>query len=177
MRRTRTLLVLIGAAVALPACGGDAPIEIDGAWARTSPEGTDRGAVYFEITAADGDTLLGADVDPAVAADAQIHEMVAMMSDGPGGEMSDDMDEMAGGAGSDDDMAHGDGETAMTMQEMRDGLVLPAGETVVLEPGGVHVMLLDLVDPLETGETFDVTLRLADGDDVTVEVAVRESAP
>ena len=38
-------------------------------------------------------------------------------------------------------------------------------------------MLVDLVDPLEIGERFDMTLDFAGADPVTVSVAVAESAP
>ncbi len=200
MKRSLTSLALVPvAALALAACGGDDPIAIDGAWARTSPMATDRGAVYFEITADDGDTLLAASVDASVAGKAEIHEMVAAgdmggmddMGDdmsGDMGDMSEDMDDMADEMGSDDmsgddmgdmDGEHGDdmAEMQMMMQEMSAGLPLPAGEAVMLEPGSYHVMLLVLVDPLETGETFEVTLDFADADDVTLEVEVMESAP
>jgi periplasmic copper chaperone A len=36
-------------------------------------------------------------------------------------------------------------------------MVLPSGGSLVLEPGGLHLMLLD-VDRLEIGETVEVTL-------------------
>ena len=67
-------------------------------------------------------------------------------------------------------------EGAMTMQPL-DAIDLPAGETVVLEPGGLHMMMLDLAEPLESGEQFDLTLTLDNGDEVVVEVEVREDAP
>lgn len=38
------------------------------------------------------------------------------------------------------------------------GLDLPAGKSVVLKPGGYHVMLMDLKRPLQTGESVPVTL-------------------
>jgi copper(I)-binding protein len=66
---------------------------------------------------------------------------------------------------------------AMVMQEMTDGLPLPAGETVSLAPGGYHIMLLDLVEPLETGDEFEVTLDFENADDVTLTVTVSETAP
>lgn len=51
-------------------------------------------------------------------------------------------------------------------------LDLPAGKTVALEPGGYHVMLIDLVQPLAAGQTVPVTLVIegADGKRETVEV-------
>ncbi len=43
-------------------------------------------------------------------------------------------------------------------------LPLPAGKTVDLKPGGYHVMLMDLTQPLKEGETVAVTLTFADKD-------------
>ena len=65
---------------------------------------------------------------------------------------------------------------AMVMQQIM-ALDLPAGETVNLEPGGYHVMLIDLAEPLAEGDTFNVTLDFAEADDLTVEVVVRTEAP
>ncbi len=41
-------------------------------------------------------------------------------------------------------------------------LALPAGKTVELKPGGYHLMLLDLKQPLAAGATVPVTLLLRD---------------
>jgi len=39
-------------------------------------------------------------------------------------------------------------------------LNLPAGEAVQLQPGSYHVMLMDLKQPLKTGEIVPITLKL-----------------
>lgn len=46
----------------------------------------------------------------------------------------------------------------MKMRALSGGLALPAGQTVELKPGGYHVMLMDLKQPLEAGATVPVTL-------------------
>jgi copper(I)-binding protein len=43
-----------------------------------------------------------------------------------------------------------------------DKLVLPAGKPIDLTPGGYHVMLMGLTQPLREGETIPVTLTFAD---------------
>lgn len=40
------------------------------------------------------------------------------------------------------------------------GLELPAGKAVELKPGGYHVMLMDLKQPLKVGETVPLTLTV-----------------
>lgn len=52
-------------------------------------------------------------------------------------------------------------------------LVLEPDEPVTLEPGGMHVMLMDLVQPLVAGQSFMLTLHLEKRGDVTVKVIVR----
>lgn len=42
------------------------------------------------------------------------------------------------------------------------GLVLPAGKTVELKPGGYHVMLMDLKQPLKSGDQARITLTFED---------------
>jgi copper(I)-binding protein len=62
---------------------------------------------------------------------------------------------------------------AMSMHETH-GVELAAGEPVRFEPGGLHVMLVDLRTPLEAGQRFDLTLTLDRAGDVVTEVDVRE---
>ncbi|MDR2219913.1 MAG: copper chaperone PCu(A)C [Methylobacillus sp.] len=45
---------------------------------------------------------------------------------------------------------------------MMDSLELPANQTVKLEPGGMHLMLMDLKQPLKAGETVSLMLTLKD---------------
>jgi hypothetical protein len=53
-----------------------------------------------------------------------------------------------------------------------DALALPAGQAVELKPGGYHVMLMDLKQPLKAGDTVPLTLTVKgkDGKTETVEV-------
>ncbi|MCU7959455.1 MAG: copper chaperone PCu(A)C [gamma proteobacterium symbiont of Bathyaustriella thionipta] len=55
------------------------------------------------------------------------------------------------------------------MAKMREvsELRIPAGQTVVLEPGGKHMMLFNPVKPLKAGDT--VTFQLSGSDDQRVE--------
>ena len=51
-------------------------------------------------------------------------------------------------------------------------LRIAPGQTVVLEPGGLHVMLLDLETPLIEGKVLPLRLKFYDGDDLTVDVPI-----
>ena len=51
---------------------------------------------------------------------------------------------------------------------------IPAESTVMMVPGGLHVMLIDLSQPLELGATFDMTLTFDNGAELTATVEVRD---
>jgi periplasmic copper chaperone A len=53
-----------------------------------------------------------------------------------------------------------------------EGIDLPPGETVELQPGGLHVMLIGLGAPLEMGEYIPLTLTFAEAGTTTVEVEI-----
>ena len=52
-------------------------------------------------------------------------------------------------------------------------LDLPAGKTVLLEPGSYHIMLTGLVRPLKKGEVVPLMLKVETKDKKLVEVPVR----
>jgi copper(I)-binding protein len=49
----------------------------------------------------------------------------------------------------------------MMMRELREGLPLPAGQAVALQPGGNHLMLMGVREPLTVGDTVTLTLTFA----------------
>ena len=151
-------------------CGGDDGVSVDKPWARNSPMMASAGAVYMDLSSGDADRLLGVSVDSSIAGKAEIHETVAADDSMHEEDMEgEDMDEMEG------DGMEGMGG-AMMMQEVGE-IALPAGETVSLEPGGFHIMLLEIASPLELGQKFDLTLTFENGGEKVVEVEVREEAP
>jgi copper(I)-binding protein len=60
------------------------------------------------------------------------------------------------------------------MARMRsvEALDVPAGERIDLKPGGTHVMLMGLDEPLRAGEHFDLKLKFEHSGEKTVSVAV-----
>ena len=51
----------------------------------------------------------------------------------------------------------------MTMQQKQGGFVIPAGGALELAPGGNHIMLMDLTNPIKAGDEAVFTLTLSDG--------------
>lgn len=62
-------------------------------------------------------------------------------------------------------------DDVMRMREVS-ALDLPAGKTVTLSPGGYHLMLLDLKQPLKEGATVPLTLEVEDARKVRSKVQV-----
>ena len=71
--------------------------------------------------------------------------------------------------------------SVMKMAEVKGGLELPAGKTVELKPGGYHVMLMDLKQPLAKDTTVPLTLVFKDAKGVETQqelkVPVAATAP
>lgn len=151
---SRRILLVVGLAVSLlVACGGGddgaatRQVSVSDAFALATVTGQPNGAVYFTVVSTDSDTLERVEVPNAIADHTEIHETVTNAQ----GEMS--------------------------MQEMKSGVTLDPGTAVTFTPGGKHVMLVGLVQPLAVGQTFEITLDFAEADPVTLPVAVVESAP
>ena len=64
----------------------------------------------------------------------------------------------------------------MRMRAVRE-IEIPAGAKVALQPGGLHVMLLDLKQPLAVGERIPLTLTFARAGTVDVIVDVEPMMP
>ncbi|MDR6820980.1 copper(I)-binding protein [Neorhizobium sp. 2083] len=60
----------------------------------------------------------------------------------------------------------------MVMREMPKGLIIPAGKTVELKPGGYHVMYLKVPVPFKQGETVRTTLTFEKAGNITLDVPV-----
>ena len=68
----------------------------------------------------------------------------------------------------------GDGSGGMSMQEKKGGFTIPAGQTLDLEPGGDHIMIMGLKKAIKPGEQISLDLVTADGDTVEVTAVAKE---
>lgn len=62
----------------------------------------------------------------------------------------------------------------MRMVPQPEGFEIPAGGSVELKPGGKHVMLIGLVEPLELGNEIELTLEFDSAEPMTIAVPVME---
>jgi copper(I)-binding protein len=125
--------------------GGEATegdISVSDVWVRQPAEGQTRSAAYGTIVN-NGDADVTL-VGGSVSIDATVEIHETLMGD----------------------------DGTMQMQEREDGFVIPAGGTFVLEPGGPHIMMLD-IDPTDFVDDIDVTMVFDDGTELTVTAPVR----
>ncbi|GFE63472.1 copper chaperone PCu(A)C [Litoreibacter roseus] len=127
---------------ALPGLAADQMIMVDDAYARASTPSAKSGAAFMQIM------NMGETEDRLIAAstDAAIRAELHTHQEASNG--------------------------VMRMIHVEEGFVIPAGESLSLQRGGNHVMLIGLSDPLEQGETVNITLTFENAGDVMVEVPV-----
>jgi copper(I)-binding protein len=187
-----------------PATGASVPVgsevSVSDAWCRASPASATAGACYLIATNVGGedDAIVGVSVPADVAPTVELHETVPVPEEEGGDGHTDDTmtsdpmtsepmaddattttSMMAGFAPMHTDDTSGDGEDEhmggeMTMQPV-EAIAVPAGGEAVLEPGGYHIMLLDLVAPLQVGQIVPLTLELESGTTIEVDAEVRTS--
>lgn len=62
------------------------------------------------------------------------------------------------------------------MRPVSSDLEIPANGTVTLEPGGFHIMLMEMSQPILAGDEVTVTVALSDGTTVDIRALVKDTA-
>lgn len=152
--------------------------EITDVWARTTTPTQETGAIYMTVASSDGDSLTKASVPASVAGKAEIHETTSEgMASGESGTGEMEGDDSAkedgehGSSGHESD--NGAGSSMMGMHEV-DQVEIPAGESVTLEPGGFHIMLMELKQPIKAGDSIPVTLTFEKAGVVKVDATAKD---
>ncbi|MDP5241389.1 copper chaperone PCu(A)C [Uliginosibacterium sp. 31-16] len=60
----------------------------------------------------------------------------------------------------------------MRMRKLDKGIELPAGQSVELKPGGLHIMFIELKAPLKQGDKFPLKLSFEKAGEITVDVQI-----
>lgn len=193
-RAAAGLAVVVLAGAGLVACGDDSDdsasddstttteaaskVAVSDVWARPVEDLTakDTSAIYMVIKGgSEDDALMKASVPADVAATVELHETVAAddattTTGAEGGDMTTTTAAMGGDMTTTTGM---DGGGMMSMQPV-ESIPVAAGATVALEPGGYHIMLLDVKKVLAVGDTIDVTLTFEKAGEVTTTAEVRQ---
>jgi copper(I)-binding protein len=61
------------------------------------------------------------------------------------------------------------------MEEMKDGIDIHVGQTMILQPGGKHIMLMNLTNPIVVGDKIDFTFKFEGADEQTFTLTAKES--
>ena len=64
----------------------------------------------------------------------------------------------------------------MKMRRVKGGIKVPKGGSTVLKPGGMHVMFIQLKEPLKRGTVFPLTLKFKNAGDVTINMTAQKMA-
>jgi copper(I)-binding protein len=124
--KRRSIALAAVAALGLAACGSDdasddsteqataADITMSDPWSRQPADGQTTSAVYGEVTNNTDGTITAISATASVSDTVELHEV----------------------------LTNDDGQ--MSMQEREGGYEIAAGETFVFEPGGPHIMMLDI---------------------------------
>lgn len=64
----------------------------------------------------------------------------------------------------------------MKMQEVKNGIPVPARGSVTLKPGSYHIMFWNLKKPIAVGENIEVTLNFSNGSTLKVTAVARDIA-
>jgi hypothetical protein len=62
----------------------------------------------------------------------------------------------------------------MMMEPVTSGVDVPANGALELKPGSYHIMLMNVKNGLNPGDTFKLTLKFSSGKEIPVDVTVRE---
>jgi hypothetical protein len=64
-------------------------------------------------------------------------------------------------------------EKGVSRMSSIDKIVIPAKSTVTMDPGGIHIMLLDLKNNLKAGDRINIDLKFEGMDPLTVQAEVK----
>lgn len=71
------------------------------------------------------------------------------------------------------EMIMGEGDV-MQMRPVESGISVPASGATILQPGGLHIMLINLNDELPAGNNVGLTLTFDNGTEIVLDAPVRE---
>lgn len=120
-------------------------VELEKAWARATFKMAHAGAAYM--------TLTNKGSDDVMLVSASVDESVASMVELHETKMSNGM---------------------MQMQEIQDGVIIAANDSLNFEPGGMHFMIMGLTGPLEADNSFSMTIRFSDNSEKTFDMPIQD---
>jgi copper(I)-binding protein len=119
-------------------------LDIEHPWSRATPQGAKVAAGYLVVKNRGSIPDRLVSVTGEIADMAEIHQMAV------------------------------DDKGVMTMRPTQEGIEVPAGGEVALEPGSFHIMFMGIKHPLKKGDSFAGTLTFEKAGSVDVQFAVED---
>lgn len=141
---TVSVLLVFGLVVAESHEGECHAAYLFNAWARSSIEGAPNSAAFGLLVNLNGEEDTLVSASSEVAETVELHEMI---------------------------MGSGD---VMQMKPVEGGIAVPAEGFVELKPGGLHIMLINLKQPLVAGEMFELQINFKEAGEVSLTVPIRD---
>jgi copper(I)-binding protein len=147
MKRAMFLFLVLWVTAGCATSGGNAgEIEIENVWGRSSPMVAQNGAFYMIVTNNTGEDDELLAAKTDACGTVELHEMYMKEND------------------------------VMGMRQVPGGTIpVPAGETVELKVGGLHVMCIGKQAAFEVGDKIPISLEFANAGDIEVTADIRES--
>jgi periplasmic copper chaperone A len=149
MKRLSSLLLLV-AILTLIGCtpsGGSGDLDVEDVWGRSSPNVAQNGAFYMVITNNSAQNEQLLGAETEACGSVELHEMYMKEND------------------------------VMGMRQVPGGIIeIPAGESVELKVGGLHVMCIGKQAAFNVGDTIPIKLQFANAGEMEVTADIRDSA-
>ena len=148
IRWKRMVLLLLGLMLVVGCASGGGELEIKDVWGRNSPMVAQNSAFYMTIVNNTGADEQLLSADVDVCGVVELHEMYMAADD------------------------------VMGMREVPGGVIdIPAGATVELKVGGLHVMCIGKTAELNLGDQIPITLNFAQAGPKTITAEIRDEPP
>jgi hypothetical protein len=135
--------VFLATMLVLAGCGGSGAVELTDAWAGSMPPSADTAAIYLTIDNGSSHAVRIVEVVSPRCGGVELHESSL------------------------------DDQQIMRMRPAsEEALTIERGGTLAMAPGSFHVMCLDVRDPFDVGDEFEITVDFDDGSTVTQRVPV-----
>ncbi|WP_234497730.1 copper chaperone PCu(A)C [Vibrio maritimus] len=134
--------ILLTALALAPLSAANAAIDVNDAYARTTPPNATTSAVFGTIENTSNEVRTIVSATSQASSVVELHDVIK------------------------------DGDV-MKMRQIK-SIEIPANGKTVLKPGSLHIMLLDVNQPMKEGETINVELSFANGEVKVLNVPVKK---
>jgi copper(I)-binding protein len=161
--QSKFTLILLALVLLVGCAPQPATIQIQDAWLRPTSLGNNA-ALYFSIANNLPESVVILSASSEAARAVEIHESMMMAADDLNNMIEGNEDSVA------NDLQMQDVMQMTALNEVEIG----SGETLLFEPGGLHIMLVDIQQEFELGMSVMLRLNFENGESLSLEAVVSE---